>query len=135
MLVILQGRNVILADEMGLGKTAQIASLLEIISTGNTRNITVKCACDTLLVLAGVRCMYVPFCSGGWNASPISGPFLIIAPLSTLGHWRRELATWTALNAIVYNGDAVSRDVIFKQEWFYRSDGSIVCNHPSPSRR
>lgn len=25
----------------------------------------------------------------------IPGPFLIVAPLTTLGHWRREVETWT----------------------------------------
>ena len=27
----------------------------------------------------------------------ISGPFLIIAPLTTLGHWQREVQTWTSM--------------------------------------
>jgi SNF2 family DNA or RNA helicase len=25
------------------------------------------------------------------------GPFLVIAPLSTLGHWQREVETWTTM--------------------------------------
>ncbi len=25
----------------------------------------------------------------------VPGPFLIVAPLSTLGHWQREIETWT----------------------------------------
>jgi hypothetical protein len=25
------------------------------------------------------------------------GPFLVIAPLSTLGHWQREIETWTTM--------------------------------------
>lgn len=25
----------------------------------------------------------------------ILGPFLIVAPLTTLGHWQREIETWT----------------------------------------
>ena len=29
----------------------------------------------------------------------ILGPFLIVAPLSTLSHWAREFETWTNLNA------------------------------------
>ncbi len=27
----------------------------------------------------------------------IPGPFLIVAPLTTLGHWQRELETWTSM--------------------------------------
>jgi SNF2 family DNA or RNA helicase len=25
------------------------------------------------------------------------GPFLVVAPLTTLGHWKRELETWTPM--------------------------------------
>lgn len=25
----------------------------------------------------------------------IPGPFLVVAPLTTLGHWQREIQTWT----------------------------------------
>jgi chromodomain-helicase-DNA-binding protein 7 len=25
----------------------------------------------------------------------VRGPFLLVAPLTTLGHWQRELNTWT----------------------------------------
>lgn len=32
----------------------------------------------------------------------MNGPFLVIAPLSTLEHWRRTVVEWTNLNAIVY---------------------------------
>lgn len=30
------------------------------------------------------------------------GPFLVIAPLSTLGHWKRTVEEWTNLNGILY---------------------------------
>lgn len=41
----------------------------------------------------------------------IWGPFLVIAPLSTLGHWTREFEAWTGLNVVVYHGNAASRQV------------------------
>ncbi|GAB0496128.1 hypothetical protein MMPV_007438 [Pyropia vietnamensis] len=47
----------------------------------------------------------------------IRGPFLVLAPLSTLGHWAREIDTWTGLNAIVYHGNSESRNVIHRHEW------------------
>lgn len=31
----------------------------------------------------------------------IRGPFLIVAPLSTLAHWQREFEAWTDMNAVV----------------------------------
>jgi len=34
----------------------------------------------------------------------VNGPFLIIAPLSTIGNWQREFETWTDLNVVVYHG-------------------------------
>lgn len=49
----------------------------------------------------------LPPCSTGKTAQSIAslesiravagirGPFLIVAPLTTLGHWQREVETWT----------------------------------------
>ena len=34
----------------------------------------------------------------------IRGPFLVCAPLATLGHWHREAALWTDMNVISYLG-------------------------------
>lgn len=34
----------------------------------------------------------------------IHGPFLVIAPLSTIHNWQREAETWTDINAVVYHG-------------------------------
>uniref|UniRef100_A0A5K3F821 Chromo domain-containing protein n=1 Tax=Mesocestoides corti TaxID=53468 RepID=A0A5K3F821_MESCO len=49
----------------------------------------------------------------------VSGPFLIIVPLSTVGNWQREFENWSDLNAIVYHGSAVSRSMIQEYELFY----------------
>ena len=32
------------------------------------------------------------------------GPFLVVAPLSTIPHWQREFTGWTDMNTIVYHG-------------------------------
>jgi chromodomain-helicase-DNA-binding protein 1 len=43
----------------------------------------------------------------------IGGPFLIIVPLSTVPNWAREFRKWIPqINAVVYVGDAPSREVI-----------------------
>ena len=53
----------------------------------------------------------------------LSGPFMIIAPLSTLQHWKRVFLEWSYMNTILYydnngkNGRAFCRD----NEW-YRYD-------------
>jgi len=36
------------------------------------------------------------------NFENYRGPFLVIAPLSTLGHWKRTGREWTNLNALLY---------------------------------
>ena len=30
------------------------------------------------------------------------GPFLVVAPLTTLGHWAREIVTWTGMVRVVW---------------------------------
>ncbi|CAB9496158.1 CHD3-type chromatin-remodeling factor PICKLE [Seminavis robusta] len=44
------------------------------------------------------------------------GPFLIVAPLSTLAHWQREFMGWTVLNTVVYHGSAQDRRYIREYE-------------------
>lgn len=34
----------------------------------------------------------------------VRGPFLVIAPLSTISNWQREFETWSDINAVVYHG-------------------------------
>jgi hypothetical protein len=52
----------------------------------------------------------------------VHGPFLVIAPLSTLGHWKREFDEWTDIHCVYYHdphqGEA-SRALIRKHEWLY----------------
>lgn len=50
----------------------------------------------------------------------IRGPFLVIAPLSTIPNWQREFEGWTEMNVIVYHGSATSRQMIQDYEVFYR---------------
>ncbi|KAJ0400096.1 hypothetical protein ATCC90586_005117 [Pythium insidiosum] len=47
----------------------------------------------------------------------LPGPYLIVAPLSTLGHWQREFTNWTTLNAVVYHGNADARKLIQEFEF------------------
>lgn len=55
-------------------------------------------------------------------ATGIQGPFLIIAPLSTITNWEREFATWTNMNAIVYHGSLASRQMIQQYEMYCKDD-------------
>ena len=47
----------------------------------------------------------------------IRGPFLVVAPLSTIAHWRREVETWTDMYSVVYHGSQASRQMIRAREW------------------
>jgi len=37
-----------------------------------------------------------------YNFENYKGPFLVIAPLSTLAFWKRTVEEWTNLNAVLY---------------------------------
>ncbi|CAK4318492.1 unnamed protein product [Aphanomyces euteiches] len=50
----------------------------------------------------------------------LRGPYLIIAPLSTLSHWQREFTSWTNLNAVIFHGSQEARKIIESYE-FYRN--------------
>ena len=57
----------------------------------------------------------------------IQGPFLVIAPLSTITNWEREFTTWTDMNAIVYHGSLASRQMIQQYEMYCKDDKVCVC--------
>ncbi|XP_071513861.1 uncharacterized protein [Panulirus ornatus] len=52
----------------------------------------------------------------------IRGPYLIIAPLSTIPNWQREFESWTDLNIIVYHGSQGSRNMILEYEMYYKDE-------------
>lgn len=56
-----------------------------------------------------------------YNRFSVRGPFLVVAPLSTVPHWEREFEAWTDLNVIVYHGNIPSRDMMYEYEFFYRT--------------
>ena len=57
----------------------------------------------------------------------IRGPFLVIAPLSTIPNWQREFELWTDMNVIVYHGSQTSRNMIQEYEMQYKdSDGEKI---------
>eukprot|EP00494_Astrolonche_serrata_P003665 UN03672 len=51
----------------------------------------------------------------------ILGPYLIVAPLSTLSHWKREIQQWTDLNVLLYHdvNGGKGRAIIREKEFFY----------------
>ena len=45
------------------------------------------------------------------------GPFLVVAPLSTLPNWQRELERWTSLSVVVFHGPKEARKILREYEW------------------
>ena len=52
----------------------------------------------------------------------LSGPFLVVVPLGTISHWKKEFENWTDFNCLVYH-DAVrgkeTRRLIRETEFYY----------------
>ncbi|ETO07691.1 wu:fd12d03 isoform 1 [Reticulomyxa filosa] len=103
-----QHRNVLLCDEMGLGKTCQV-----------TLHYFLNVACTFMLKQMTNFKKYcsIVFLNYLKEIQKINGPFLIAAPLSTIGHWRRETERFTEMYAVVYHGDSDSKRVIKEYEF------------------
>ena len=47
----------------------------------------------------------------------VGHPFLIVAPLSTIQHWQREVNDWTGLHGVIFHGNEDARTVLLDFEW------------------
>lgn len=56
----------------------------------------------------------------------IRGPYLVIAPLSTIPNWQREFEGWTDMNVVVYHGSVTSKQMLAEYEFYYKNDGGKV---------
>jgi len=55
-----------------------------------------------------------------YRVEKLHGPFLVVVPLSTVEHWRREFEGWTDMQCCVYHDrQRVWRDVLREYEWYY----------------
>ena len=52
------------------------------------------------------------------------GPFLVVAPLSVIPNWLREVEDWTDMNAIVFHGNEASRELILEHEFYFADPDS-----------
>jgi len=59
----------------------------------------------------------------------VQGPFLVVVPLSTLSNWQREFDAWTDLNAIVYHGTQISRNMVREYEMYHKDKLVCICGH------
>lgn len=61
------------------------------------------------------------FVNSVWE-NGIRGPFLIIAPLSTIPNWQREFEAWTDMNVVVYHGSQQSKSMLQEYEFYYKNE-------------
>lgn len=71
-----------------------------------------------ILVLAGCQ-QSVAMLENLRSMRKRDGPFLVVAPVSTLGHWLRELRSLTDMNCIVYGGNPEDRQIIREHEFYH----------------
>ena len=60
----------------------------------------------------------ISFLNHLYNIENCRGPFLVVAPLSTLDHWKRTGEDWTNLNCLTYydQGGAQGREACREYE-------------------
>jgi len=71
-----------------------------------------------------VQC--VSFLNHLYSREGIPGPFLVVVPLSTLGHWKREFEEWTDMNCLIYydsRGGKETRKLIRQTEFYRPGEG------------
>jgi len=55
-----------------------------------------------------------------FRVEKIRRPYLVVVPLSTVEHWRREFEGWTDMVCCIYHDrQRVWRDVLREYEWYY----------------
>uniref|UniRef100_A0A8D2Q5Q9 Chromodomain helicase DNA binding protein 7 n=1 Tax=Varanus komodoensis TaxID=61221 RepID=A0A8D2Q5Q9_VARKO len=80
----------------------------------NTRNCILADEMGLGKTIQSITFLYEIYLKG------IHGPFLVIAPLSTIPNWEREFHTWTELNVVVYHGSQASRRTIQSYEMYFK---------------
>ncbi|KAI7865420.1 P-loop containing nucleoside triphosphate hydrolase protein, partial [Spinellus fusiger] len=71
----------------------------------------------------------VAFLNDMYHTLGVKGPFLVIAPLSTILHWERAFKAWTDLNVVDYRGSSLSRNLIVETEFYYKDiHGCVIPN-------
>ena len=58
-----------------------------------------------------------------------SGPFLVIAPLSTLPHWKKEFERWTDFNTVIFHGSQTALKIIQDTEFIYVDENNKTLNN------
>ena len=115
-------RNGILADEMGLGTSdTKHPPLSFLLPSPCTHSFCCLCVA-VRVVCVGKTLQTVTLFEHLRKVEYIPGPFLVIVPLGTLTHWKREVETWTDMNVVIYHDvlrGKETREVIRQHEFYY----------------
>ena len=68
----------------------------------------------------GKTCQTIAFLNYLYQIHGINGPFLVIAPLSTLIHWEREITRFTTMYAVIFQGNRDARNIIENNEFYFK---------------
>lgn len=104
-------QSCILADEMGLGKVrCRIRS-----------HCICRCCSLSHSVYDFQTVQIVCYLEHLFRVEQIRRPYLVVVPLSTVEHWRREFEGWTDMVCCVYHDrQRVWRDVMREYEWYFK---------------
>lgn len=106
----LASMNVILADEMGLGKTIMSTGYLGSVAIEHFGSFDKGQRDDSKATSAGESSANA---AAALIATSEFRPSLVVAPLSTLENWEREMTKWCPLlNVVVLSGNQAARNVI-----------------------
>jgi chromodomain-helicase-DNA-binding protein 7 len=61
--------------------------------------------------------------------SGLRGPFLVLAPVWALDHWRLEFETWSDFNVVIFHGTEKSRRLIIEKEMTVSDDRGRIQLH------
>lgn len=101
----------VLADEMGLGKVRTLLSLCVCACALYVKRLTLHFS-QTVQIVCFIEHIY--------RVEKLRRPYLVVVPLSTIEHWRREFEGWTDVVCCVYHDrQRIWRDVLREYEWYY----------------
>jgi SNF2 family DNA or RNA helicase len=98
------------------GAKGEIGKLSEFIMLWTFVQITIQCSILADEMGLGKTIQACTFLQILKSFQSIRGPFLVIAPLSTLVNWQREIAAWTDFDCVMYHGSHEDRELIRKYE-------------------
>lgn len=110
------------ADEMGLGKhEPTFQKCFDVCSTTYSHSFTHSLTPSHTHSpdVSGKTVQTAAFLQMLKEHQNLRGPFLVVAPLSTVVNWQREVTAWTDMDVVLYHGSQEEREIIRRLEFSY----------------